>query len=72
MAEMIKCALLSADDLFVKMVELEPGQATDRHVLTIAECDLDPWKFRWVRNQNAFGGTFVPLSIEKILRGEAK
>ena len=65
----IHCALLSADDLFVKMVEIEPGQLTDRHLTTITECDLEPWKYRWVANaKNSFGGAFWPLANMTALR----
>mgnify|MGYP001569006926 CR=1 FL=1 len=54
----IRCALLDASDIFIRVVELASTKhLTDRHLSEITECDLTPWKYRWDRARR----TFVPL-----------
>lgn len=55
----LRAALLDGRDIYQGIVEIEPGQLTDRHLPQIAECDLPVGKYQWVPNPaNPYGGAF--------------
>lgn len=59
----IKAAVLDAQNVYWGIDELENEAAiTDRHVLSITQCDLPVGRYRWVPDDaNPYGGAFWPL-----------
>ena len=73
---MIRAALLDKDGIYLRMDELESAaQASDRHVLSITECDLPPGRYKWCPGQttfnpftgrtepNPYGGRFIAIEF---------
>ena len=71
-------ALLDAQDIFIGMVDINPRDATDRHLTRINECDLPVNRYKWIPDRdNLMGGSFVAkayldrLAIEAQHKAEA-
>lgn len=77
---MIKAALLDKDDLYIRIDTLNSeAELTDRHLPQITSCDLEPYRYKWIRSESEkteFGGSFLPITdssndryaaVEKVL-----
>jgi hypothetical protein len=68
---MIKAALLDEGGVFLRMDELvDESQLTERHVATIASCDLPAGRYQWIPDEtNPYGGAFWPIAWVEKARG---
>jgi hypothetical protein len=70
-AALLDTSAASGKAIFLRMVDVEPAELTDRHVATITECDLEPGRYVWVPSEdprnadppNPYGGTFVAKEL---------